>query len=74
MTMTKTNSPISPAPLRCTIKDGVKRTMFDREELLKFVQRSDAVAFLVKDETGNQSPILIQPILDSLSESDKSHH
>jgi len=54
-------------PLSCTIEGGTKRTVFNTEELRRFVQNTDETVFIVENDEGNQSAILVQPILEFLS-------
>jgi hypothetical protein len=56
----------TPKPLSCAIEAKKKHATFDREELLRFVQNTNEASFVVEDDDGNQSVILVQPILDFL--------
>ena len=62
-----------PKPISCTVNNGVRRTVFNIGELRYFVQNSDDAAAIVRDEKGNESLILVQPIRDFLAEHDRSH-
>ncbi len=56
----------TPKPLSYTTEGGTNHATFNGEELLRFVQNTGEASFIVEDEKGNRSAILIQPILDFL--------
>jgi hypothetical protein len=57
----------APKPLTCTIECGTNYAAFHCEELLRFLRNTDDASFVVADECGNQSAILVQPVLDFLA-------
>jgi hypothetical protein len=58
----------APKPLSCTIEGGETRATFDFEEVAQFVRSTKEDAFIVMDEKGNQSAILVAPIEELLQE------
>jgi hypothetical protein len=61
------SKPIPPKPLTFKIEGSKKQATFDAEELKCFVRATDQAAFIVEDEDGNESAILVQPILEAFA-------
>ncbi len=51
-----------PKPITFKMEKGLKLTEFDAKELRHFVQSTDQPAFIVSDEQGNESVILVAPL------------
>jgi hypothetical protein len=51
-----------PTPITFKMERGLKVTEFYAEELRSFVLSTDEPAFIVADEHGNESVILVAPL------------
>ena len=58
----------TPKPLELEFTDTGVRAVFDPDELRRFVQDNEDVAFVVDDGKGRRSTILIHPIRELFSD------
>jgi hypothetical protein len=49
-----------PKPLSCSIKDNTARTVFDSEELRRYLDNTEDTILWVEDAEGNRAPIRVE--------------
>jgi hypothetical protein len=56
----------APKPLSCSIEDNTAHTVFDCEELRRYLNKTEDVILWVEDAEGNRAPILVEFLRETL--------
>ena len=50
----------APKPISCSIKDNTAHTVFDREELRRYLDNTEDTILWLEDAEGNRAPIRVE--------------